>query len=189
MKKIVLFLLTVCNAIACTSTIPSRPNDLCSIFKEFPHWYDDAVAVYKERGVPINSVMSIIYHESGYRSDVKPPMRWFLFIPYGRGSTAYGYPQAQDPVWNDYKNETDRFFLSRTNFYDSLDFVSWYMLKTKKVNGVPLSNVYAHYINYHDGWGGYKKKLYLKNSKLQNIAKNVEKLSRQYAQQLKDCKL
>lgn len=174
---------------ACSTSVPKKPRNLCEIFKEKPGWYEDAVAIYKKRGVPINIAMAFIYHESGYVEDAKPPMRWFLFIPYGRGSSAYGYPQAQDPVWKDYLADSGGFFTSRDDFADALDFVSWYMLKTQKINGIPLTNAYLQYINYHDGWGGYKKKLYLKNRQLQSIAKNVENTARNYASQLKNCKL
>lgn len=187
---LIIFLLGTVNFLtACSVSAPKQPKNLCEIFKEKPNWYEDAVEVHKRRGVPINIVMAFIYQESAYVEDTKPPMRWFLFIPYGRGSSAYGYPQAQDPVWNEYLSEEGGFFTSRDNFSDALDFVSWYMLKTQKINKIPLTNAYLQYINYHDGWGGYKKKLYLKNSKLRNIAKNVEKNSRNYASQLRNCKL
>lgn len=189
MKKFFLYIILVLVVSGCSTSPPSNSNNLCSIFKEKPYWYKDAVEVYSKRGVPINIVMAFIKQESGYVSDAKPPMRWFLFIPYGRGSSSYGYSQAQDPVWDDYKSEVGGFFVNRDNFYDSLDFVSWYILKTKKINSIPISNVYLQYINYHDGWGGYRKKLYLNNSKLQRVAKNVELISQKYAVQLKNCNL
>ena len=174
---------------ACSTYVPADKNNLCSIFKGNKDWYDSAVSVYKERGVPINTIMAFINQESSYIHDAKPPMRWFLFIPYGRGSSSYGYSQAQDPVWDDYKKETDRIFVSRDDFEDSLDFISWYMLKTTKINKVPLSNVYLQYLNYHEGWGGYKRGSYNKNSALKSVARKVERQSNLYKQQLKDCRL
>ena len=74
-------------------------------------------------------------------------------------------------------------------FEDSLDFISWYMLKTTKINKVPLSNVYLQYLNYHEGWGGYKRGSYNKNSALKSVARKVERQSNLYKQQLKDCRL
>ena len=79
--------------------------------------------------------------------DAKPPMRWFLFIPYGRGSSAYGYAQAQDPVWEDYLDEAGSFFSDRDDFVDALDFIAWYMTKTKEANGIALSDAYNQYLN------------------------------------------
>lgn len=173
----------------CTVAPPKSPTNLCKIFQEKSDWYDDAIEVHERRGVPINIVMAIIYHESGYNSKARPPMRWFLFIPYGRGSSAYGYPQAQDPVWSEYIAETSGLFLSRSDFKDSLDFVSWYMLKTKSKNGIPLTDAYRQYLNYHEGWGGYKSGTYKKKTKLQKTARGVERIAKDYASQLRNCKL
>ncbi len=187
--KLLLVILASLLMTACSTPVPSSPKNLCKIFQENGDWYDDVQEVYAKRGVPINVVMAFIYHESGYVDDAKPPMRWFLFIPYGRGSSAYGYPQAQDPVWEEYLAEHGGFFTSRDDFKDSVDFVSWYMLKTRRINKIPLTNVYLQYINYHDGWGGYKKGLYKRNKKLRTIARNVEKTARNYATQLRRCDL
>lgn len=191
MRNLMLFLLfvSIFLTVGCSVTPPKQPRNLCQIFLEKDDWYEIAQEVHQERGVPINIAMAFIYHESGYVEDARPPMRWFLFIPYGRGSSAFGYPQAQDPVWDDYKNETDGLFPSRSDFRDALDFVSWYMLKTKRLNGVPLTDAYRQYLNYHEGWGGYKRGSYKKNKDLQNTARNVERTAREYASQLRKCKL
>lgn len=185
----IVIIISSLNLIGCSSSIPSNPKNLCHIFQENSDWYEDAQEVYSERGVPINIVMAIIYQESAYVEDAKPPMRWFLFIPIGRGSSSYGYSQAQDPVWGEYLDEAGGFFSSRDDFKDSVDFISWYMLKTKNINKIPLTNVYLQYINYHDGWGGYRKGLYKKNKQLQKIARKVEQTAKTYANQLKRCDL
>ena len=191
MRNSLLFLLfvSIFLTVGCSVTPPKHPRNLCQIFQEKDDWYEIAQEVHQERGVPINIAMAFIYHESGYVEDARPPMRWFLFIPYGRGSSAFGYPQAQDPVWDDYKNEADGLFLSRSDFRDALDFVSWYMLKTKRLNGIPLTDAYRQYLNYHEGWGGYKRGTYKNNKDLQNTARNVERTARDYASQLRKCKL
>lgn len=173
----------------CSVVPPKNPKNLCDIFSQYPNWYDDALEVYEERGVPVNISMAFMYQESGYKHDAKPPMRWFLFIPYGRGSSSYGYAQAQDPVWDDYTSENNKWFVSRDNFKDSLDFISWYILKTHKINHIPITDVYNQYLNYHEGWGGYKRGSYKNNKTLKNIATNVKNLSNKYASQLRNCKL
>ena len=157
-KLVSVFSLALLFITGCSTTPPSRPDDLCSIFQEKDSWYTDAHRVHQRYGVPINVAMAIMAQESGFRADAQPPMRWFLFIPYGRGSSAYGYPQAQDPVWNEYKDQSGSMFSSRSDFGDSLDFIGWYMTKTKKLNGISFSDAYNQYLNYHEGWNGFRKK-------------------------------
>ncbi len=189
MARLLLAGILLASLTACSTPVPSKPRDLCAVFTENRDWFDDAREVYAERKVPINIVMSFIYHESGYRHDAKPPMRWFLFIPYGRGSSAYGYPQAQDEVWEDYQDDAGGFWSSRSNFKDSLDFISWYILKTRDKNGVAVNDVYNQYLNYHEGWQGYKKGSWKKNSSLKKLAEKVSGTARKYGQQLKNCDL
>ncbi|MGN1280546.1 MAG: hypothetical protein ACI4UM_01390 [Succinivibrio sp.] len=174
---------------ACTTTPPSNKEDLCSIFQEKDSWYIAAHDVHRKYGIPINVAMSIMAQESSFKEDAQPPMRWFLFIPYGRGSSAYGYAQAQDPVWNDYVSEEGSFFSSRTNFKDSLDFIGWYMTKTKKTNGIQFSDAFNQYLNYHEGWTGYRKGTYKKKTWLLNVARKVYTRSENYKYQLQHCNL
>lgn len=173
----------------CTTEPPTNTEDLCSIFHEKDGWYSSAVEVHEKYGVPINVAMSIMAQESGYRADAQPPMRWFLFIPYGRGSSSYGYAQAQDPVWEDYKSEEGGMFSSRSNFEDSLDFIGWYMTKSKNKNGVAFNDAFNQYLNFHEGWGGYQRKTYLGKNWLLGVARKVHQRSERYKQQLQHCNL
>ncbi|SPT68912.1 Uncharacterized protein conserved in bacteria [Anaerobiospirillum thomasii] len=174
---------------ACSTTPPANPRDLCSIFQEKDSWYVAAHKVHKKYGVPINVAMSIMFHESGFVDDAKPPMRWFLFIPYGRGSSAYGYAQAQDAVWSEYLEEQGSYFSDRDDFDDALDFIGWYMTKSKKINNVPLTDAYRQYLNYHEGWGGYASGSYKGKDSLLRIAQSVKRMSDNYKQQLLKCNL
>ena len=117
---------------ACSTSVPNDPNNICSIFQEKDSWYAAAHKVHTKYGVPINVAMSIMFHESGFVEDAEPPMRWFLFVPYGRGSSAYGYAQAQDEVWQHYVDEAGSWFSDRDDFDDALDFIGWYMAKTNQ---------------------------------------------------------
>jgi hypothetical protein len=173
----------------CTTTPPSNTENLCSIFQEKDSWYVSAHKVHEKYGVPINVAMSIMDQESGYREDAQPPIRWFLFIPYGRGSSAYGYAQAQDPVWDDYKSDEGGIFSSRSNFEDSLDFIAWYMTKTKKTNGVAFSDAFNQYLNYHEGWTGYRKRTYMGKDWLIGVARKVHNRALSYKAQLQRCNL
>lgn len=188
-KLVSVFSLTLLFITGCSTTPPSRPDDLCSIFQEKDSWYTDAHRVHQRYGVPINVAMAIMAQESGFRADAQPPMRWFLFIPYGRGSSAYGYPQAQDPVWNEYKDQSGSMFSSRSDFGDSLDFIGWYMTKTKKLNGISFSDAYNQYLNYHEGWNGFRKKTYRSKDWLIKVARKVSSRSQMYKRQLLKCNL
>ncbi len=193
LKKISLILASI-SAIsiltACSSTPPANPNNLCSVFQEKDSWYVAAHKVHNKYNVPINVAMAIMYQESRFVDDAKPPMRYFLYvIPYGRGSSSYGYAQAQDEVWDDYVDEAGSFFSSRDDFADALDFIAWYMTKTKKINGIGFNDVYNQYLNYHEGWGGFAKKSYAKKDWLINTARQVEQRSQRYREQLLQCNL
>src|SRR5699024_3609576 len=124
---------------------PAQPDNMCAIFKEKPSWHTAAIKSEKKWRVPPQILMAIIYHESGFRHDAQPPRRWFLgFIPRGRASSAYGYPQAKDEVWSDYKRENSS-FASRSNMADALDFVGWYSDKSQRLNGVSKWDAYHLY--------------------------------------------
>lgn len=173
----------------CSVSPPSNPNNLCSIFQEKDSWYSAAHKVHDKYGIPIHVAMAIMHQESGFVEDAKPPMRWFLFIPYGRGSSAYGYAQAQDPVWEDYLDDAGSFFSDRDDFADALDFIAWYMTKTKVVNGISLSDAYNQYLNYHEGWSGFKNGSYRSKDWLLKTARGVQQRADSYKQQLLHCDL
>ncbi len=174
---------------ACSTSVPNDPDNICSIFQEKDSWYAAAHKVHDKYGVPINVAMSIMFHESGFVDDAEPPMRWFLFVPYGRGSSAYGYAQAQDEVWQHYLDEEGSWFSDRDDFADALDFIGWYMAKTKSINGVPLTDAYNQYLNYHEGWAGYRQGTYKSKSWLINTAQSVAQKAEVYKQQLLRCQL
>ena len=151
----------------CSVSPPSNPNNLCSIFQEKDSWYSAAHKVHDKYGIPIHVAMAIMHQESGFVEDAKPPMRWFLFIPYGRGSSAYGCD----------------------DFADALDFIAWYMTKTKAVNGISLSDAYNQYLNYHEGWSGFKNGSYRSKDWLLKTARGVQQRADSYKQQLLHCDL
>ena len=86
-----------------TASPPTRQADICEVFQQYPDWYDYARKSASRWGTPIHVQMSFVRHESSYRGDARPPRQWLWFIPLGRPSSAKGYAQAQDPVWNEYQ--------------------------------------------------------------------------------------
>ncbi len=183
-------LITVVFLTGCASTRPpAKPSNLCSIFKEKRSWYKDAKKANDRWGTPIQIMMAIMHQESSFRHDVRPPRPWFLFIPLPRNSSAYGYPQAQDPVWDEYVDEAGGFFSSREDFGDSIDFIGWYTNKSRKLNGTSLWAADHQYLNYHEGWYGYRKGSYKKKSWLLATAGSVKRRASNYGEQLRKCNL
>ncbi|MBN0698308.1 hypothetical protein JTM09_34870, partial [Pseudomonas aeruginosa] len=107
--------------------------------------------------------------------DALPPRYYFLgFIPWGRVSSAYGYAQAKDETWADYKREAGGWGASRDDFADALDFMGWYIQKSQRVNGVSKWDAYGQYLNYHEGWGGYRNRSYDAKPWLKNVSQKVQ---------------
>lgn len=172
----------------CSTPPPQNTSNLCEIFAEHRDWYHAAAEMRDKWGVPIHVPMSIMYQESSFKHNARPPMRWFLgVIPYGRASSAYGYSQAKTVTWDEYVKEADRFWANRDNFDDAIDFMGWYISKSKRLNGVSKWDAYAQYLNYHEGWGGYKRGSYNSKAWLKQVAKNVDNRAKSYAVQLKTC--
>ncbi|MCC2605996.1 transglycosylase SLT domain-containing protein [Planctobacterium marinum] len=187
-KNFIVFLITLL-CVACSTTPPKNKNDLCKIFEEKDDWYDAAVDMKEKWGVPIHVPMAMMYQESSFRDDARPPRDYVFFglIPWGRVSSAYGYSQAKTPTWADYIRETGNSGADRDDFEDAIDFMGWFISKTYKINGISKWDAYAQYLNYHEGWGGYKRKSYLKKAWLVDVSKKVKARSLRYAKQLKSC--
>ena len=184
-KKIIItfsfILLSAC------SSVPKNTADGCSIFSEKYFWYKHTKKTEKKWGTPVHLQLAIVKRESGFDWLAKPPrQKIFKVIPYKRPSSSFGYSQAVNGTWNQYKNETGNKFASRARFKDSVDFIGWYTNKTKDILNIPLNDAFRQYIAYHEGWGNYKN--YKSNQKVILLAKEVENNSKKYKKQLADCK-
>ena len=132
--------------------------------------------------------MAMMYQESSFKQDAVPPRYYFLgIIPWGRVSSAYGYAQAKDETWGDYKKDAGGWGSSRDNFADALDFMGWYMSKTQRLNGVSKSDAYGQYLNYHEGWTGYRNRSYDRKAWLKTVSKKVQARADKFASQYKSC--
>ncbi|PCJ38434.1 MAG: hypothetical protein COA75_00925 [Cellvibrionales bacterium] len=168
---------------------PAKPNNICDIFTEKRSWYKAAMSSSKRWGGPVSVPMAIMYQESGFKHDAKPPMRYFLWIiPYGRASSAYGYAQVKTGTWGDYQKDAGSMFSDRDDFGDAMDFVFWYMDKSQKRNGVSKWDAYNQYLNYHEGHGGFARGSYKKKAWLKGVARKVERRSKTYSAQFGQCK-
>lgn len=176
--------------VGCAANKPPRsPENLCSIFNQRQSWYEDAKTAEKKWGTPVQVMMAIMYQESSYVHNARPPRPWILFIPLKRRSSAYGYAQAQDATWDLYLRETGGWFKNRDNFGDAIDFIGWYTWKTRKVNGISLWHADKLYLNYHEGWTGYRRGSYKAKEWLVTTAKRVNQRASRYGAQLRRCNI
>lgn len=171
----------------CSTSPPKNPDNICSIFEEKPSWRKYADKASNKWGVPPQILFAILAQESGFNSKALPPKNYFLgIVPWGRVSSAAGYPQAKDEVWSDYEKAVDH-SASRTSMEDSLDFIGWYADVSSRKNGVSKWDTYNLYLNYHEGWGGYSRKTYAQKGWLLKVARNVSNKASTYGAQLKNC--
>ena len=183
LKKILIFFIFFISA---CSSIPENTSNSCKIFNERYLWYKHTKKVQKKWGTPIHIQLAIIKMESDFDWLAKPPrQKLFKIIPFKRPSSSFGYSQAVNGTWEQYKNETGNKFATRTRFKDSVDFIGWYTNKSKSILKISLQDPFRQYIAYHEGWGNYKN--YKKNKKVIGLAKKVERQSNVYKKQLSKC--
>lgn len=186
--RTLLLLLAIVSLAACTTSPPRNPGDICAIFKEKDDWYDDASEAAKRWNSPIPVMMSIMYQESGFVANAKPPRKYWLgFIPAGRMSDAYGYPQAKDATWRWYKDKSGNWGADRDDFSDAIDFIGWYNNVSTRTVGIAPHDTYSLYLAYHEGHGGFKRRTFARKPWLLRVASKVSARSKTYTAQLSRC--
>lgn len=177
----------------CASKPPSRPEDICAVFREkdgwFEEWFEDAADAEEAWNIPIPVMMATMYQESKFRAKAKPPRgRLLWIIPWKRPSSAYGYAQVLDETWDGYRKATGNGGAERDDFGDAVDFVGWYHDGSAKKLGIPRSDANRLYLAYHEGQKGYQRGTHQKKKWLLDVAKKVEGRAQGYTQQLKKCR-
>jgi hypothetical protein len=184
----VALLLSLLLVTACTTTPPRDIDNICAIFFEKDDWYAAAADARDEWGSPIPVMMAIIYQESRFKADARPPRRTILgFIPGPRPSSAYGYSQAKSTTWSEYQRDAGRFGADRDDFSDAIGFVGWYNRQSLKRSGLSPQDTYALYLAYHEGHGGYNRASYLQKPWLTDVARKVQSRADTYQLQLPYC--
>ncbi len=155
---------------------------------ERPAWFRALTKSEAKWGVPVAVQLATIWRESRFVGDARTPRKYVLgFIPAGRISSAYGYSQALDGTWREYKQETGRRFADRDDFDDATDFIGWYMTLTRERNGIPLTDAYNQYLAYHEGHAGYKRGSFRRKAFLLRAANEVKAQAASYDAQLALC--
>ena len=174
--------------LSCSTTPPSNLADSCEIFNEKDDWYSAAHDSFKKWGVPVHVQLAIIYQESRFVHDAKPPRKKLLWvIPWTRLSSAYGYGQIKDSTWDWYLKSTGRMWADRDDFDDVVDFIGWYGSVSHRKLGISKWDAYNQYLAYHEGHGGFKRKSYNKKAWLIKVARKVDTRAKRYRAQLKKC--
>ena len=173
---------------SCVTDRSFNTSNICDIFKTNPKWKSYTESTKDKWGVPVSLQLSFIKHESSFQRTARPPRKKVLgFIPGLRASSAYGYSQALDGTWEEYKKATGNSKADRKNFEDASDFIGWYIEGSYRLLKLDKSDVYNHYLAYHEGRGGYQKKSFNKKKWLLEVAKKVERQAKEYSSQIKKC--
>ena len=167
---------------------PSRLDNACAILDDRPEFRRAFRAAERRWGVPVPVQMATIYQESKFKADARTPVQWSLgVIPMGRQSSAFGYSQALDGTWDEYRKETGQRRARRDNIHDAADFMGWYMSKSRDRLGISMSDTRNQYLAYHEGRTGYSRGSYRGKPWLMRIAGEVEQRSYTYGAQLSFC--
>ncbi len=151
-------------------------KDICQIIKQHPSWYQDAQKVFKKTQVPVYVQFAIIEKESHFKNNA-----------HNIRSTAFGYAQVVDEIWDKFKTDTHSTKARRDNFDDAVRFIGWYATQMQQQLHISPKNAYALYLAYHDGADGYLKVQHKKSASSKALALNVAKIARSYQNQLKSC--
>ncbi|AJE45135.1 lytic transglycosylase [Celeribacter indicus] len=177
---------------ACGSGNFSAPRDLdnaCSIVAERPAYLRAMQNTQRKWGIPVNVQMATFYQESKFIGDARTPYRFVLgVIPMGRQSSAFGYAQALDATWEEYRKEQNRRGAKRDRIRDATDFMGWYMNKSYETLGIPKNDARSQYLAYHEGRNGYARGSHNSKAWLLRVSADVAKRSAVYREQLIACR-
>ncbi len=183
-----IFVVFAAPIVGCNNNPPKQPGNLCMVFQEKPKWYRGAMAAQKTWGLPVAVGMAFVHRESSYVSDAKPPRDKLLWvIPWRRPSSAYGFAQATDDAWDDYKKQTHRIFVERDDLRDALDFIGWYNDRSHRQLGIAKNDSYNLYLAYYVGPTGYARGVWKQQPAVQNYARRVVEREQRYRKQLIGC--
>lgn len=167
---------------------PRNLDDACALSAERPTYYRAMKAAERKWGVPVPVQMAVIHQESKFVGNAKTPHVFALgIIPMGRMSSAYGYSQALDGTWEEYKQDQGRFGARRDRIQDATDFMGWYFDQSTRELGISKYDAGEQYLAYHEGRRGYVNGSYRSKTWLLNVVKRIDARSERYRAQLAAC--
>ncbi|MDT1063128.1 lytic transglycosylase [Paracoccus sp. CPCC 101403] len=168
---------------------PRNLENACAIAAERPTYMRAMKATERRWGVPVNVQMAVIHQESKFIGDARTPHRYALgIIPMGRQSSAYGYSQALDGTWDDYRQETGNRRAQRDDIADATDFMGWYMNDSTRILGISKQDAASQYLAYHEGRSGFANGSHRSKGWLMDVAGKVSARSELYRLQLASCR-
>ncbi|MCA0041912.1 transglycosylase SLT domain-containing protein [Celeribacter litoreus] len=170
------------------NSAPKNLDNACSIVSQRPSYLKAMKKTERKWGIPVNVQMATLYQESKFIGDARTPYRYVLgVIPMGRQSSAYGYAQALDATWDEYRVEQGRRGAKRDRFTDATDFMGWYMNESTERLGIAKTDAQAQYLAYHEGRTGYARGSYRYKPWLMRVSSAVDARSDLYRSQLIAC--
>ncbi|MEM6938879.1 MAG: lytic transglycosylase [Pseudomonadota bacterium] len=193
MSKFLRALILVLLAASCgggQSAAPRNLDNACALLRERPSYARAFRKVERKWDVPVHVLMATMHQESKFIANARTPFRYTLgVIPMGRQSSAYGYSQALDGTWDEYRQKQNQRGARRNRISDASDFMGWYFNETQRRNGVALDDTRNQYLAYHEGHTGFARGSYTRKSWLVNISRKVEARAEMYEGQLQGCRL
>ena len=172
------------------TSAPRGLDDACTILQQRPEYYRAFRAAERRWGVPVHVQMATIHQESKFVADARTPFKYVLgVIPMGRQSSAFGYSQALDATWDEYRNAQGRRSAKRDRIKDATDFMGWYMNQSRDRNGIALSDARNQYLAYHEGHSGFSRQSYNSKAWLVAVAGKVDARAQMYQGQIAGCRL
>lgn len=168
---------------------PRNLENACAIAAERPAYMRAMKATERRWGVPVYVQMATIHQESKFIGDARTPHRYALgIIPVGRQSSAYGYSQALDGTWDEYRKSTGNRRARRDDIRDATDFMGWYMNDSSRILGISKYDAASQYLAYHEGRSGFARGSHRGKGWLMGVAGKVNARSDLYRMQLASCR-
>ncbi|SLN68506.1 hypothetical protein AQS8620_03231 [Aquimixticola soesokkakensis] len=176
---------------ACGSGNFSAPRNLdnaCSIVDQRPKYLTAMRKAERKWGIPVYVQMATIHQESKFIGNARTPYQFALgVIPMGRQSSAYGYSQALDATWDEYRDTEGGRGAKRDRIDDATDFMGWYMNETTRRLGISKGDARNQYLAYHEGRTGFARGSYNAKPWLLRVAAQVGERAQMYRVQLVSC--
>ena len=168
---------------------PRNLDNACDIVDERPQYYRAMQDAEQKWGVPVPVLMAVIHQESKFVGNARTPHRFALgIIPMGRQSSAYGYSQALDGTWDEYRDDQNRNGARRDRIEDATDFMGWYMVQSRDTLGLSLRDAESQYLAYHEGRTGFARGSQNDKPWLIEVAARVGSRAASYGEQLAGCR-
>ena len=167
---------------------PRNLENACAIVAERPQYFRAMQNTERKWGVPVPVLMAIIHQESKFVGNARTPHQFALgIIPMGRQSSAYGYSQALDGTWDEYRDDQNRGGARRDRIDDATDFMGWYLTQSREKLGLSLGDAQSQYLAYHEGRTGYARGSHNDKPWLIEVAARVGARASAYGDQLGSC--